>query len=164
MRSILATGALLAAITAPAPAMGDKPSYPTTSPTRPILVIIASSSTVDSLSLDDLARIFDGQTPELHPLNLPPGSRERIGFDQLVLGRSPDDIARYWIDRKIRGQGGPPRVIPNGRLLARIVARLPGTIGYTVDGPLPPGVKVLRIGGLSPDHPRYPLFITEKPR
>lgn len=131
-----------------------------TAQARPILVIVPASSTMDSVSLDTLRRIFRGDEPELRPLNLPPGSDERIGFDRAVLGLTPEEAARFWIDRKIRGQRGSPKVIPNGRLLARIVARIPGSIGYLVDGPLPPGVKVVRIGGLPPGHPRYPLMTT----
>jgi hypothetical protein len=73
-------------------------------------------------------------------------------------------VARYWIERKIRGQGGPPRIIPSANLVARIVARVPGAIGYVVEGPLPDGVRALTIGGLPATHPRYPLFVERRAR
>ena len=156
MRLLVATCILLAVATARAD--------PGAAPDRPILVIVAIDSTLNGMSFDGLRRIFSGQAPETRPLNLPSGSPERVAFDLIVLGRNPDDVARFWIDRKIRGQGEPPRVIPNERLLAKIIARVPGTIGYLVNGPLPPGVRVLRIGGLAPEDPRYPLILRSKPR
>lgn len=128
-------------------------------PRRVILVIVAASSPVNELSLEELRRIFTGAARELRPLNLPPGTPERIGLDFALLGRAPDDVARYWMERKIRGQGGPPRAIPTARLVAKIVARLPGTIGYVAEGPLPEGVKAIRIAGLSHTDARYPLLL-----
>lgn len=133
-------------------------------PPRPIVVIVPSGSDLDSVSVDSLRRIYIGDVPELRPLNLPPGSAERSGFDRAVLGLGPDEAARFWIDRKIRGQRGAPKAIPSGALMARIVARIPGTIGYLSGGPLPPGVKVVRVNGLPPGHPRYPLQATSSAR
>ncbi len=131
-------------------------------PRRAIMLIVAASSPVSDLSLEELRRIFTGDARELRPLNLPPGTPERNGIDFILLGRAPEDVARYWIERKIRGQGGPPRSIPSARLLGKIIARLPGTVGYVADGPLPEGVKALRIGGLSHTDARYPLVLRAK--
>jgi hypothetical protein len=153
----------LAVVSAPLPGSGMVRGEPA-APARPILVIVPTSSTLDNVSLETLRRIFLGDVPELRPLNLPPASDERIGFDRAVLGLNAEEAARFWIDRKIRGQRGAARVIPSGRLMGRIVARVPGSIGYLVEGPLPPGVKVLRIGGLPPGHPRYPLLVTQAAR
>jgi hypothetical protein len=126
---------------------------------RTIVVVVAATSRIDNLSMDQLRNLFKlSATSKLRPLNLPPHSAERVGFDRIVLGMSAAEGSRYWIDRKIRGQSGPPRVIPNGALLARIVARVPNTIGYAFDGPLPEGVKVVPIDGLRPGDPRYPLL------
>ena len=134
----------------------------TAPPRRAIMVIVAASSPVNDLSLEALRRIFVGDARELRPLNLPPGTPERDEIDFILLGRAPDDVARFWIERKIRGQGGPPRSIPNARLVAKIVARLPGTVGYIAEGRLPDGVKALRIGGLPHTDARYPLVLREK--
>jgi hypothetical protein len=125
-----------------------------------IVIIVAADSPMHNLSLEELRRIFGAESRNLRPLNLPPGTPERVAVDRILLGRGPDDVARYWIERRIRGQGSPPRVIPSASLLAKIVARVPLTIGYVGDGPLPPGVKALRIDGLPATHPRYPLFLS----
>lgn len=158
MRRRVLLAALLVA-SAPRPGALAEPS----GPARPILVVVPAGSAMDSVSRETLRRIFIGDVPDLRPLNLPPGSAERLGFDRAVLGLGPDDVARLWIDRKIRGQRGAPKVIPSRRLMARIVARIPSSIGYLADGPLPPGVKVLRVDGLPPGHPRYPLLARSSP-
>ena len=130
---------------------------------RPILLVVAANSPVNNLSLDDVKRIFGGGAIDFRPLNLPPGAAERVDLDRILFSRTPDEVARYWLDRKIRGQGGPPRVIPSGHLVARIVARVPGTIGYVAETALPAGTKALRVNGLSPADPRYPLVMQPRP-
>jgi hypothetical protein len=162
MRSRLATiVALLAALAATRLARAEP--APVGSPPA-ILLIVADDSPVQNLPLQEVRRIFTGESRNLRPLNLPPGTPERVALDSILLGRGPDDVARYWIERKIRGQGGPPRVIPSAHLMARIVAHVPLAIGYHPDGPLPPGVKALRIDDLPHTHPRYPLTMRSRSR
>jgi hypothetical protein len=156
MRFLLVSLCLLAVSV---PARAQAPS----APPRAIVIIVAAGSPVTSLTVDEVRRIFTETSLELRPLNLPPGTPERVSLDRALFGRGPDDVARFWIERKIRGQGGPPRVIPSARLITKIVARVPGAIGYVADGPLPPDVKVVRIGGLVPGHPRYPFRISSTP-
>jgi DNA-binding transcriptional LysR family regulator len=91
-------------------------------------------------------------------LNLPAGSADRMHFDRAVLRLEPDDVARYWIDRKIRGGEPPPRTVANPMLLVRVVAQLPAGIGYVPVHLLAPSVRVvarvhggnLIIGGKAP--------------
>jgi hypothetical protein len=157
MRSLLASLCLLAA-SAAAHADGPAPAPPSS-----IMIVVAANSPVDNLTVEDVRRIFTSGSLELRPLNLPPGTPERVGLDLALLRRGPDEVARYWIERKIRGQSGPPRVIPSGRLVVKIVARVPGAIGYVAEGPLPPDVKAVRVGGLPPGHPRYPFRVQRTP-
>ncbi len=64
------------------------------------------------------------------PFNLVPQTAERTLFDQTVLGLSPAAVARYWIDRKIRGGAPPPRAVPNAGIALRVVASLATSIAY----------------------------------
>jgi len=130
-----------------------------------IVIVVSRTSQIDDLSLDELRRIFMLKSgSRLRPLNLPPGAPERIAFERTVLGMTAAEAARYWIERKIRGQGAPPKTIPSSQLLMRIVARVPDTIGYAADGPLPAGVKVVKIGGRSPSDRGYPLTMPRSAR
>ncbi len=95
----------------------------------------------------------------LIPLNLPPRHPTRVLFDRAVLDLGPDRIGRYWINRKIRGQSGPPSTVATADLIARFVRSVPNVVGY-VDGPVPPGLRAVRVDGRTPDDPEYALRIS----
>jgi hypothetical protein len=80
-----------------------------------------------------------------------------VRFDQAVLGMTPERVSRYWIDRKIRGQSGPPRALDSADLVQRVVARLDGGIGYVRMNELKADVKVVRVDGKSPKDSGYPV-------
>jgi hypothetical protein len=119
-----------------------------------LLVIAHPKVQMSELSPDRLEAIFTlserewpGGEPAV-PYNYAPGNPYREAFDRTVLRMGPDEIARFWIDRRIRGMGDAPRKVPTVALMLRVVANLRGAIGYVPEGPLPPDVKVVaRIAG-----------------
>ncbi len=62
--------------------------------------------------------------------NYPPETRLRILFDKIVLGMTPDEVGKFWLDQRIRGSIRPPRQIPEAGLVLRLVAKMTGAIGY----------------------------------
>jgi len=129
---------------------------------EPLAVIVASSSPLQSVSLAELRNLYMGlsqrvQGHKVIPLNQATGITGRESFDRSVLGMSPDQAGRYWIGRRIRGEGRPPRSVGSERLLARVVARLPGAIGYVAVSQVVPGVRALAVDGRTPSSPGYPL-------
>jgi hypothetical protein len=56
---------------------------------------------------------------------------------------NPDEVARYWIDRRVRGGHRPPRQVPGAALMVRIVASLEGAIGYAKESDVNSSVKIL---------------------
>jgi hypothetical protein len=120
-----------------------------------LLVIVHPRVRLNELSADRLEAIFTlserewpGGEPAV-PYNYAPGSPYRDRFDRAVLRMGPDEVARFWIDRRIRGMGDAPRKVPTVALMLRVVANLPGAIGYVPEGPLPPDVKLVArvVGG-----------------
>lgn len=152
---IFGAGALAAVPLLSTPAQGNG--------TRVALaVIIAASSPAFELQLHELRRLYLGDPvsvggKKLVPLAQAPRSPSRVGFDRSVLGMSPEEVTRYWIDRKIRGQSGPPKSIDSPDLLQRVVARLPGAIGYVNAGEMRSEVQALRIDGRLPGESGYPV-------
>jgi hypothetical protein len=71
---------------------------------------------------------------------------------------NPEEVTRYWIDRKIRGQSGPPKSIDSPDLLQRVVARLAGAIGYVNAGEMRSEVQAVRIDGRLPGESGYPVI------
>lgn len=125
-----------------------------------LAVVVAKDFPVDELSFGDLKRLYLGDPinvggKRLIPLALPPRTAERVSFDESVLGMNPDEVGRYWIDRKIRGQAGAPKALDSGDLLVRVVGKVDGAVGYVHATAVGPGVKVLRIDGKAPNDPSY---------
>ncbi|MEO8904793.1 MAG: hypothetical protein ABI488_20410 [Polyangiaceae bacterium] len=132
-----------------------------------LAVVVAHSSSVQDLRLSELKRIFtnegdsDSSGQRYVPFNHPPHTTDRVAFDKIVLGMSPDDVSQFWIERKIRGLPGPPRSVDSLSLLLRLIARLPGGIGYARPSQLSSDVRVVRVNGKLPNDPDYPLAFSE---
>lgn len=132
-----------------------------------LAVVVARSSSVQDLSLSALRRIFtnegdrDPADQRYLPFNHPPHTNDRVAFDKLVLGMSADEVSQFWIERKIRGMPGPPRSVDSLSLLLRLIARLPGAIGYARTAQLTGDVRAIRVNGKLPNEPAYPLAFSE---
>jgi hypothetical protein len=127
-------------------------------------VIVSSQSSLRDVSRALLRRIFLGEPAEhdgkrFVPLNYAPSDPLRTGFDRLALNFSAEQAGRYWIDRRIRGQGLPPRAVSSQTLLRNVVARLPGGIGYVTLDQLNASVRALTIDGKGYEDPGYPLLL-----
>src|SRR3712207_5910245 len=93
-RSLIALA--LAAATAP-PTRSFAQSAAPSSLAGQLAVIVARDSPLQGLPLADLRALFlgdartDPKGTKLVPVNLPPGTPDRIAFDRLALGMSPDE-------------------------------------------------------------------------
>ena len=101
-----------------------------------IVVIVNKANPVQALSRDELRPIFQTRKAtwpdgtRIQPLDLQDDNPVRHGFGAAVLGLDPDRVARYWIDRKIRGGERPPAKLSTPALIVRMVASSKGAIGY----------------------------------
>lgn len=137
---VLAAAAVLAAVTLPgtAPAAaGD------------IVVVVNKANATASLDRDALRPLFqttktqwsDGKRVAAY--NLPEDDATRRDFDSAVLRLDADRVARYWVDRKIRGGERPPAKLPNAAAVLRSVGANPGGIGYVKEADATPAVKII---------------------
>lgn len=117
---------------------------------RSSIAVIANKAVVTGkVSRADLRPLFqtkkdtwpDG-TPA-KPFNLPESSAQRQAFDKAVLGLDADRVARYWIDRKIRGGDRPPQTAPSAAVLVKVVSKTPGALGYVDVALVDASVKVV---------------------
>jgi hypothetical protein len=128
---------------------------------EPIAVVMSSSSRQRALSSDKLRRIFlalptdDDDGHRFVPINLSQSSGVRERFDRNVLNMSPVEIARYWIDQRLRGNK-PPRSASSIDLCRRAVQEMPGAIAYL---PLSAvgSLRILSIDGRAPNESNYAL-------
>jgi hypothetical protein len=125
-----------------------------------LAVVVGPKSSVSGLSFYELKQLYMGErlkTPTgewMVPLNRKKDTSERIGFDDSVLGMSPDVVGSYWIDRKIRGQSGPPKAIASAALILKLVEKVPGAIGYVALSEAK-DVKIVKIDGKLPGQSGY---------
>ena len=128
-----------------------------------LAIIVAPGSKLTNISVADLRRVFESERltdPDgnrLIALNQPPKTPDRVGFDQVVLGLDPEEVGRFWIDRKIRGGSGPPRTVESLATLRRVVEKLPGAIGYIRPAQLSNEVRAIRVDGKLPEDTGYPV-------
>jgi hypothetical protein len=125
-------------------------------------LITAKANSIRDLSLADLRQLYRGKQvsvagTKLVPFNHPPNTPDRVAFDRIVLGMTPEEVGRYWIDQKIRGGDSPPRTIDSVALLVRVVGALPGAFAYVREGFSSPELKVVTLEGRLPSDNRYPL-------
>lgn len=130
----------------------------------PLLVVMAQSAGVSNIDSGKLRRVFQGFPTEengnrLVPFNQIIRAGDRTRFDKAVLGFTPEQVGRYWIDQRIRQVSVPPRTVPSTDLLLRVVASLPGAISYVAlrQEELPPELRALTVDGKTPGALDYPL-------
>jgi hypothetical protein len=111
------------------------------------MVIANAKSGVTTLSRSELESVFAlsrrtwPNGTRIVVVNLDNGAPERAQFDRVVLGLTPDEVARYWIDRRTRGAGEAPMRIPSPALMVKVIPALAGSIGYAPEGPVAPGAR-----------------------
>ncbi len=128
---------------------------------EPIAVVMSSNTRQRGLSSDKLRRVFlalptdDDDGHRFAPINLAQTSLIRERFDRNVLSMAPADVARYWIDQRLRGNK-PPRSASSLDICRRAVQELPGAISYL---PLSQvgSLRVLAIDGRVPSESNYAL-------
>jgi hypothetical protein len=130
---------------------------------EPLAVISSKQGGITELSLYQLKRLYlgdavQGPKGELMALNREVKGAERLGFDRTVLGMSSEAAARYWIDRRIRGQSGAPRAIEPTAVIQRVIARVPRAVGYVLPRDVGPDVQIVKIDGRKPGDAGYPIF------
>ena len=119
-----------------------------------LLVIVHPGVKEKSLDVDELRAVFLRKRlqwsggPHIVPINQPPGSVARNAFDAVILGFTPQQVARYWIDARIRSGTLPPQSVPGEATVVQVVRALPGAIAYVSADQATHGVRVLaRIEG-----------------
>ncbi|HEY6037321.1 MAG TPA: hypothetical protein VIV58_23735 [Kofleriaceae bacterium] len=128
-----------------------------------LVVVVAKGSSITSISRTDLKHCFMGDSTSIDgktlvPFNSEPRTAERAGFDRGVLGMSPDEVGRYWVDRKVRGGSSAPRSLPSVMHVQKVVAKFPNAISYLPADQLTADVQPVRLDGTAYTDPRYPLF------
>jgi len=132
----------------------------------PMVLIIAASTAVSNLDAATLRRAYEGYPVDyasgkrLIPFNAPSGTPARVRFDRALLGLEPDEMARFWVDQRIRGISQQPRTVTPEALAVRVVASLPGAVAYVSPAAVNATVRVVTIDGKGRDDGGYLLALS----
>jgi hypothetical protein len=132
-----------------------------------LAVFVSKDSSLQDVKMNELRRVFTNADDSAFsgqrsiPFNHTAHSSDRIGFDQTVLRMGPDEVSRFWIDRKIRGLPGPPRAVDSLSQLLHLVSHNSGGIGYARPAQVTNEVRVIRVDGKLPHEAGYPLQFSE---
>jgi len=127
---------------------------------KKLVVVVAKGSPVTNIARGDLKRAFTGESVSaggktLVPFNANPNTPERTGFDKAVLGMSPDEVGRFWVDRKVRGQSAAPRSLPSAAHVAKVAAKFPGAISYLPADQMTSDIQAVSIDGVAYTDAKY---------
>jgi hypothetical protein len=127
-----------------------------------LVVVVAKGSKLTTISRSELKRCFVGESvtigdKALVPFNSEPSKPARAGFDAAVLGMSPSEVGRFWVDRKVRGQSAAPRSLPSFVHVVKVVAKFPNAISYVPLDQLTPELQPVAIDGISYTDARYSI-------
>jgi hypothetical protein len=130
-----------------------------------LALVVARDSPLQQLSRFELKKLYlgthivDPSGERIIPFNQAANAPDRVAFEEKVLGMSPDEIASYWIDRKIRGQSGAPKAVGSGELVQKVVSKVDHSIAYVRLDQVRPEVRVIAIDGKLPTDAAYQLLI-----
>lgn len=153
------TGAAVVALSI----QGSSPTARAGAQASPLVVVVARNSPIERLSRFELKKLYLGANVQVAgadrvlAFNQMYSAPDRVAFERGVLGMDPDELARYWIDRKIRGESGAPRVVGSPELLQRVVSRLNQSVGYVRLDQVEAEVRVIPIDGMLPGDTGYPV-------
>jgi len=130
----------------------------------PIAIVVHKDSQVDDMSLQDLRSIFlaDQQFwPDRTRIILlvrAPQSDERDFVLNRIYQMTEAEFRQYWIAKMFRAEvpRGPKIVFSTDMALDLVIA-IPGSISFMRADDVSDDVKVIRVNGLLPVDPGYPL-------
>lgn len=124
-------------------------------PERRIAIITHCDNAIEELSKSEIVRMFlkrktvweDGK--RCVPIDQSGDSAIRTRFTELVMGRTVDEMKRYWMQEMMTGNARPPISLRNSVTAKKYVAKLKGSISYVYEDEVDKSVKVIRVRDIS---------------
>ena len=116
-----------------------------------IAVVTHVENETAALTRTELARMFrktqtewpDGE--RCIPIDQAGGSDIRTEFGRIVLGETPDEWKRYWIQQTMTGNARPPIALENSDTVKKYVQKLRGAVAYMYLAEVDETVRVLAV-------------------
>lgn len=131
---------------------------------RDVAIVVNPSNPIGNITLADLRKIFMGErqywkaSNSVVPLMRSQGTREREVILRVVFQMTEQQYGQYWVAKIMRAEVSDPPVslFSNGMVLEGVRGNS-GAIGYVNAAEVRSGVKVVRVAGILPGEPGYPV-------
>lgn len=114
-----------------------------------VVAVVSAGSPVTTLSRNQAVDIFLGRSNRFPdgtravPIDQVEGSATRDVFYASFAGMSATQIKAHWSKIIFTGRGLPPRALPSGKEVIRLIADNPNAIGYVEPNVVNASVRVL---------------------
>ena len=108
-----------------------------------IVVIVSAQSTAPPLSVKQIARIFQGRSNLMTPVDIARPARTRREFYTKVVGMDEAKALALWSKLIFTGKVAAPKQFPSGAEVVAAVAADPNVIGYVDSSFVNMTVKVI---------------------
>jgi hypothetical protein len=148
---------LFGLIAVPSPAIGQGRALQ-------IAIVVHPQAPIEDLTFAEIRKVFRGERQYWTP-NVPivllmraPVAVERDVILKRVYAMSEAQFKQFWIAKIFRDEAATaPKILYSTEQISDLIASIPGSIGFVDAAAVRPGLKVLKIDGLLPGQPRYPL-------
>lgn len=159
------SGALrLAAVIAVALASGAMPSPLPAQTREPVAIVVHPESKVTDLTSAELRSIFlaDRQfwndRSRITLLVRAPSAYERDVVLHRVYRMDEAQFRQYWIGKMFRAEVATgPKIVASSDMAAQLVSAIRGAITFVPASEVRPNMRVVRIDGMLPSDPAYPI-------
>jgi hypothetical protein len=129
-----------------------------------IAFVVRPDLAVDNLPIAELRRIMLGER-QFWSSNLKvllmmpaPGTRAREVVLKTIYQMSEAQFRQYWIAKVFRAEASAaPKIVYSNEMAAELLVSVPGGLTVVDSGQIPRRLKVLKINGLLPGQPGYPI-------
>lgn len=129
-----------------------------------IAVVTNPQTPVTNLSLAEVRQVFLGNRQYWNsdmPVILlvrAPVAREREIVLRTIYQMTESQFKQYWIAKIFRSEAvTAPKIVYNADMSNQLLSVIPGSIAFMQAKDVAPGLKVLKVNGLLPGEPGYPL-------
>lgn len=165
-RALKSIGLCLALVIAAGLAHGQakSPKREATDKASAIAVVVNPDTPVSDLTVAEVRKVFLGDR-QYWNTNLPvtllvraPVAREREVVLKIIYQMSESQFKQYWVAKIFRSESvSAPKIVYSVDMTNQLVSVIPGAIAFVDAKAVGPGVKIIKVNGLLPGDPSYPL-------
>jgi ABC-type phosphate transport system substrate-binding protein len=114
-----------------------------------VVVVVSATSSVDSLTKDQVSDIFLGKTSTFPDggkaiaIDQKDGSNKKSDFYKKICGKSSSQLKSYWAKLIFSGRGHPPKQLTDDSEVKKSVSSNPRQISYIAEETVDSSVKVV---------------------